>query len=510
MKKILDILKILIDIRRDVSSLNLLRKKILECLLNLEDVKFQKNINPFLENILITGLSNNDRIIVEREKQKEISLFLDKFECEDFYISCNLYYTMFIAKLFPQISKLLNNIENKLFNCKGKNINKKTRNHIIDFIEDFREKIYFTENKEELIYSINLKPLSISTENYNKYYLINDIMKPDYTSNFFSIEKEIDFLNLKNIENSELMCYPYYSDNIKCMYTMILSILKVNLENNLPTCSPYKILRNINNINYFECVNYEMAMKIYNFRPLINFNYEKFDSLDEAVAFNIYLNTKNIKGLMFNYLNKYHISYENQKVKIPEDLQINYYKQRIKDKYNINEDYSLYKLVNAYEHKGVLIFEDEDIKINPVTGDYIPLDLILNKGLSMYNLEKHHMGLLSGFTDRKIMFDRKEIKIDKIIDFCIVENIEYLYTITLNYEGEDILIARDFYLEDAEEIFLNCLEKFWKKGYLLTDYGIEKYITFGNFDKKDIKLPEWFISKNNQDFMWLKSVIKNI
>jgi hypothetical protein len=278
------------------------------------------------------------------------------------------------------------------------------------------------------------------------------------------------------------------------------------MNNNLPTCSPDKILRNLNNVNYFECVNFEMAREVYNFRHLVNFNYEKFDNIDDAVAFNIYLNTKNVNGLMFNYLNKYTIAYENEKIEVPSDLKIEYYKSQIMSKFDIKGDYNLYKLINAFEHNGKLIFEDVDTKHI----EDLPLCYFENKGLAMYNLQNHPSGLLSGFTKEDIHFDRKELKITKEVDFYLIENIEYYYSIILNYEGEDIILVRKFYIEQDEESWMTYLKKAWKKGYLITDYGLQKYISTGVFEKKDIKKPDWFLSEDYESSIQCYNILRNI
>ena len=503
---------------RDTVSLELLRTKILECLLNIKGIKFQKNINPFSNNLLLTGIAEQRRIMLKESERLEIIKYLDKFHYNDFYITCDKEKIRYITNLFKNIESQIDNLRKKVFFCKGDKIDKKKRIFIIDFLNNFDKDIYFYENSEEILYSLHLHPISTPKVDFNKSFhtLISNIMVKDYKSNFFSISSKLDRENIKRLKNSELLVYPYYNNSIKSKYIMINSLLQVNIKNNLSTCNPKNILKNLENFNFIETLNFISSQEIMKFRPLVNFNYQIFEDIEEAVCFNIYLGSNGVDGLMIKEKKIYIICYENEKIEIPSDFDKETFRHAIiyqlKKQTNIEIDYEKYKiheLVNAYNHYGVLIFEDHKTKFNPVNKLHLPLEYFQNKGLGMYNLEKDVSGFLKGISKKKVYFNRSSIKIIEPVEFNLIEKIKNYYTLLINFKDENIVLKFEVYINDDKN-WDNLLQKLWKKGYFLSEYGLQRYIDSGIIESKDIKSPDWFELENSEDLKWICSFIATI
>lgn len=517
----LNCLEFVIDKDKNLKTSFFLKEKILEHLLQKENLTFQINPNPFLNNILVSVIQGGERLLLEKEKQIEIINLLDKFDKEDFYLTKDKYLLDYYKILFNKQKDLIYSFEDQIYYFKGKRMKENERKNILLFLEKFGIDLYFHKNLEEILYSIKLNPISKINFNFNETVdnNIKKILETDYNSNFFQIKNNLDKDNIISLNNSNLLKYSYFNKIIKTKYILINSLININLEYNLPTCNLKKILDNLKYDNYFETVNYQIAEKIKKFRPLINFNFESFDNVEEAICYNIYLGEKKIKGLMIENNEKYFICYENEKVEIPEDLEIQKYKNKIIfnlkelsevemkinfDKYKIND------LVNVYNHNGILIFDDYTSKFNPVTNFHLPLDFFQNRGLYMYNLTKDVSGLLKGISEKELSFDRKKINIKEKISIEIFENIENYYNIFLNFRDEPIILSENANINNINKNWKSLIKKIWKKGYFLSDYGLQKYIETGKLEKKDIKIPEWFHFEKSDSEDWIYSIMKTL
>ena len=212
----------------------------------------------------------------------------------------------------------------------------------------------------------------------------------------------------------------------------------------------------------------------------------------------------------------YIICYENIKVEIPKDFDKEIFRHTIiyhlKNQTKIEVDYTKYKineLVNVYNHYGVLIFDDHMTKFNPVNKIHLPLEYFQNRGLGMYNLEKDVSGVLKGISKKKICFDRSSIKITNPVEFDLIEKIKNYYSILINFRDENIVLKLEVYIDDDKNWDV-LLQKLWKKGYFLSDYGLQRYIESGILESKDIKSPDWFKLENSEDLKWIHSFIATI
>ena len=129
--------EITISNERDTVSLELLRTKILECLLGIRGIKFQKNINPFSNNLLLTAILEEKRMMIEERERLNIINYLDKLHYNDFYITCDKEKILYIKNLFKNIGSQIEDLRKKVFFCKGDKLEKKKRTFLIDFFKQF-------------------------------------------------------------------------------------------------------------------------------------------------------------------------------------------------------------------------------------------------------------------------------------------------------------------------------------------------------------------------------------
>ena len=503
-------LEIIVESGKTNKSLEILLCKFLECVMEKKEIKLQKN--TFSNNsILLTFTSFGERILVEKGRYFEILSLTDNFNEGDFYLTCSEDYLSFLDLVFPELRNKVVNVSNKMFYCKN---GYKHSDYLKKFIEKFDYQIIKSkEYRDEIIYSTKLKSIEIPKIDFLKEVdtFIYEILNNKGTSEFFILDDNFSDI-LHQIENSNLIKYDYFNSSVKSIYIMIKSLIDVNIKFNLPTCSQKKILDNINSRNYIETVNFEKSVQIKKGKKIDDFNYEKFIDVNEAISYNIHLSINGINGFLFPYMNFYFVCYEGKKIEKSDkeyrSIVIGELKKKYGDEYEYQK-YSLFDLVNVFDHCGVLIFNDHKTKLNPENMKPLPIEYFENKNLNFHNLTGDVSGVLKGITEKKIFFDRSDIDIKKRIDIDLIEKIPSVYSIVLTYEDQ-IIVKNNIYIDDYQNLWLTYLMKIWRKGYYLTDYGLQRYRETGEIKLKNLKFPQWLSSNNSDDSYWLFLLLKSL
>ena len=68
----------------------------------------------------------------------------------------------------------------------------------------------------------------------------------------------------------------------------------------------------------------------------------------------------------------------------------------------------------------------------------------------------------------------------------------------------------DFYIPEKTEDFKSGIVKAIRKGYLISDTGLVRYITRSELMIEDIKFPCWFKSETDEEFLFLMNFLKQI
>ena len=245
-------------------------------------------------------------------------------------------------------------------------------------------------------------------------------------------------------------------------------------------------------------------------QKLENFKCRKFKSIDEAISYAIDLELVNIRGYLVEFRKDYYICYENM-AEIEPSRNIEKNKKMVIQELNkyIDSDnkldsYDLKDLVN------IQVFNNKPIlECNHIVYDSkpVPLNLVINKGQNMYNIT----GNLLNFRDKKYLeYDRSNFYLDRDIEIELVEKIDTYYSIVVNFDGMYISHDRDFYIPEKVDNFKEGVANAIKKGYLVSDAGLVRYITTSELLVEDIDLPCWFESNTEEEFLFLMHFFKNI
>ena len=506
-----------ISLERDKESLNFLTKKILECLLGIKDIKLQFNKDLIRKNFLITALQNEKRLMVTKKRKREILEYLDKININDFYLTCSKDKSLFLKAIFKEDYEKIKDLDDKLYYFNTKNYSKEKIEFIKDFINEFKDEVIFYEDSE-ILDTLNLTPISIPRVNIEKgvFYLIKKVLEKNYRSNFFIKKSNLDSQNKERLLDSKIPYFDCYNLTLKSKYMLILSYAKVNLNDNLTTCNPNDIIKSLKNPYILESLNFKVSEKVKNLEKIENFNYNYFSDIDKAICFNIYLGEIGVDGLLIVEMEKFYICYNNPKIEIPSDFGEDYYRTKIihalEKLTNIKVDYSKYsikELINCYNDNGVLIFEDHLTKINPIRPIHLPLEYFNSRGCGMFNLNRDTSGLLKGIFKEKLIFNDKRINITSPVEFVFTEKIKNFWKIDVIFKKSEYVLVEE--IEIKEKINLDYIfQKLWKKGYLLSKYGLQNYIDYGYIKGKDIKFRDPIELKEMEDLKWLRAFVEKI
>ena len=398
-----------------------------------------------------------------------------------------------------------------------------------EFVKNFRYNFQSVKpHKEEIDVTLGLSSLGIVPStliNYNgRLYLEIDGKKylKDYTtlSEFikekmensdlechYDIENNLDVVNLERLKQGISPLLPYYSEKDANMDRFRLSIAFAKLckTENLPMLNCKDIVSFTNDVLGFEYYTLKIGQKIeetYDELNMDNYKEHEFTSLEDALAFTIYLSGFSIKHyLMINkVLKTYVVSYVYVDILEPyqniDDMKmrlIKYYKSVTSMSIDTKElkNRSLVELIDSVIVRDHIIFHKRHpVHISPYDKTPLPLYYYDIRGYQKYSL--YNIGnVITGIFKRPPMFDREDLSIRDVV-INIIDGDVYVH---------GVKVAEDMYFLNNEKMIKHILN-IWKKGYLLTSYGLMYYIQTGKILKHAIKAPEWFTLKgsNKTDF----------
>jgi len=504
-------LEFIVDKDRDSDSLDNIRIKLFNCLLNSEEVNLQKNINFFNNTILLSFLNDNNNIRLEK-KEKELFLkFLDMFHPTDIFVTCDKDYMNYMKIIFN--NNIFTVLRNKFMYCKGLNLSELERNLITKTITNLGSQIGYYKDYQEINNILNLK--NLKKVKINTLEDISKIFEGKENSNYYLLENELDKININRLKESKLLQFNYINNSVTSKYYLLRCLLKVGMETNLPTFSLRKILENLNHPNFLETVGYQVYLKIVEAKidNIKSLKIKKFSDLEKALAYNIKLAEKEVHGIMILHHHQFNICYISDLeielgedlVKESKDMFISKFSKEEIEKYKL-ESRDLYFLTNIISvNERELILPDME-SLFTEKGNPVSVQNLENRNLYCYNvfndlfkLEKNNFG-----------FDRNKINIDVDIDIDFMEKIDFIYSLVVKNTDLDVVLKKDIFIDGDVEIIENKIRKLWKKGYFLTDYAIYRYGIMGIIKNQDIKFPEWFHSTDSESYRWLMITLDSL
>lgn len=504
-------LEFVIDKDRDSDSLDDIRIKLFNCLLDIENIDLQKNFNFFNNTILLSFLNDNNNIKLEKEEKELFLKFLDMFRQNDIFITCDKNYMEYMKIIFGD--KPFTILRNRFMYCKGMDLTENQKKLIVKVNDLIKSGIGYYPDREEINNVLNLKNLRKVKIRSEKD--ITRIFDGKEYSNYYLMTHKLDPLNITNLKESKLLFFEYLNRSVTSKYYLIKSMIRVGMEDNLPNFSLKKVIHNLNFDNYFETVDYQTYLKICTSNKIENLKMEKFKNLEEALSFNIHLAKRGIHGILIEKQQMFHICYEttenitHEEIILMESKKIilsNFSQQEIYD-YDLKNQ-SLYFLINitsfGQEKRDLVLPNNETLYTK--NGKPIPIDILENKNLFFYNLfndilklEKNHYS-----------FNRNEINIDVDVDVELIEKIDFIYSVSVKNTDLEVMLKRDIFLDGDVEIMEKSIKKLWKKGYFLTDYAIYRYRLMGLLKNQDIRFPSWFQSNDVTSYQWLISTLSSL
>lgn len=227
---------------------------------------------------------------------------------------------------------------------------------------------------------------------------------------------------------------------------------------------------------------------------LNNYREHEFDNKEEALAFCIYLSGFDIKYLLIedHVIQTYCVSYVFDELLEPV-ADVREAKKRVlrhyKGKTDINalKNKSLEYMLSGIEVRDHIVFPTPEVQhISPIDKEPLPLYYYTTKGCNYHGIFCRG-ALLKGLFKYIPQFN----EILDLPDVTIKVDMD-----GIKIEGKQLYSENDF--DDYEELKMH-LELLWKRGYLLTSYGLTYYLETGNISKNCIYLPEWFTLKNSNE-----------
>ena len=469
-----------------------MRKHLLKCLLR-KDISFQEDINPFKNTVLLTISEDDERLKTEERELKRITKEINTLKDSYRPVKCHYDYTRFIMDLFKKYSIKFKIIDNALYYCPSKNSIFLER-----FLKIFDKDIIYSI--DDLTYFLNLKRISLPPVNLSETpeKLISDILNHDNKSNYFLIESKKDKINIERINRSENPRFYYNHSTLKSKYILLTSLVKVNKENNLPTNTISKMIKNLSFRDEIETFNYYYYKLLAKSEKIDDFQFNTFPEINLAISHIIDLEKIGIRGILIEnnvcYRNKERIKFLNN-CNINREYISEILRNLTSDDF-IFEDYTLKDLVNMQIRYRIPYPEESDTII-----DY---DMVENKGMNMYNLT----GKITDFSIGKFpKFNRDNINLSLDFEVELIEKIDTYYSPIITIDGTKFMIDKDFYFPyDIKKIRIG-FDKMFTKGYFLTDFGLMRYINTGEISKRDICIPGWLKSDNDIEFKILLNFI---
>lgn len=491
------------SIKLNSNDYNYFCENLLKCSEN-EGIFLQKDMNYFQNSYMLTGFHLENHYKISDEDYSGIKKVISKLGKNSRIISCDFEFNQFITELFKNYKTMIYKIGCDTLFYKT---NSKHSMFLEKFFNIFTEKLVHSKNN--LTYYLNLKRLSLpEIDLKNPYIFKQHIYSGNSESDFYRADKYA-LENVMRLNTGQLLKFPYHKGTIKEKFILLKSLLRVNREENLPTNNIHKIIKNLGDHDYIETFNYYYYNLICNHEKIEDFRSRRFETLEKAVSFSIDLEIKDIRGYLIEFMGDFFICYENDediqpsgnieknKLKVIEEL------EKYISKDNNLKEYSLDELINIQIFNNeVVIGTDIIVKDKP-----LPLDLIINRGVNIYNLT----GNLLDFKNKNYLdYDRSNFNLDKNIEIELIEKIDTYYSIIINFENMHINYDMDFYIPEKTEDFESGIAKAIRKGYLISDTGLVRYITRSELMIEDIKFPCWFKSETDEEFLFLMNFLKQI
>ena len=374
----------------------------------------------------------------------------------------------YICFLFPSIVEY-----EKYIVVKNSNIDQ-----IYKLIKKYESRLCFHKNEREL-------------QKVAKYEKIDN--------NFYLMETKEDKENIKRIARSELPRYFYHKSSLKEKYYLVRSLIRLSEEKNLPSRYSKFVVDSLNKDRTVGMFDMELYKKLHTPEEE-NFRSRGFETLEDALVYNIQLSNKNIHGILLPCCMKFYICYVNEEeiestMKL-EEARVQIIKNLV---HKFSENYHFYH----YDLDYLISISCE--KEKPIFMDKIEemeLEHYMEKDYYIYNFYND----LSTFKKNYSEVDRSGIEIDKSFTLIVNEKIDYIYDIVIRFGDFSVTLLEDYLVEDDFADFLDEIKIAFKKGYFLTDIGLFRFMTTGIFFKPDIKKPDWM--KENYNFV--RNALRNI
>ena len=492
------------DIRLNSQNFTDFCEKLLKCS-ESRNLYLQKDMNYFQNTYILSAFDEPDHYKINNDDCDGMKKLISKIGKNSKIISCEYEFNDFIIELFK-------NYKTSIFKIGCNTLFYKTNTNKTNFFDVFFS-IFSPQiviSKKNLTHYLNLKRLCIPNVDFKNPSILKQKIYSDKSESKFYVADRFSKENISRLNMGNLLKFEYHTGTVKEKFILLKSLIEVNSRENLPTNTIKKIIDNINYHDYIETFNYYYYNLICNYPKIEDFKSRKFKTLEESLSYAIDLELNNIRGYLLKLRNHYYICYqgereiepsgniENNKLKVKKEI-----KRFISDNF-ILEDYTLEQLINIqiFNNKPFLDTDNSIYQINPV-----PLKLLLNKGINMYNIT----GRLLDFENKEYLeYDRSNFNLDKEIEIELVEKIDTYYSIIINFEGVYINYDKDFYIPEKVEEFKKGIVEAIKKGYLISDFGLVRYVTTSELMIEDIKLPCWFHSETDEEFLFLMNFFKEI
>lgn len=460
-----------LEMTLDISSFNEIQEynilMFVRHLLGSDEINMKKGIDPwdqtktlefyYFKERLYTPHRNKILESIQPYKENNV-LYLDDRDMKKY-----------ICHLFPSVVE-----HEKYIVVKNTDIDQ-----IYKLIKKYENRLCFHKNERELQ----------KVANYEK-----------IDNNFYLMETTNDKENIHRIERGETPRYYYHKQTLKEKYYLIKSLIRISRQKNLPSCYTKFIVDNLNKDHTIGIFDMELYRSLHVTDEEKTFRSRGFDTLEEALIFNIQLSNQNIHGILLPCCVKFYICYENDK---EVDLKMN-----IEDARN-----QIIKiLVHEFSENYHFYHYDLDYLVSISCKDDKPvfMDKLDDMGLEQYMERSYHIynfyNDLTTFKKEYFQIDRTDLDIDKSFSFMINEKIDYIYDITIRFQDFRVLLLEDYLVEDDFNDFLDEIKVAFRKGFFLSDMGLYNFMTTGMFREQDIRKPDWM----NEDYNFARNVLRNI
>lgn len=141
---------------------------------------------------------------------------------------------------------------------------------------------------------------------------------------------------------------------------------------------------------------------------------------------------------------------------------------------------------------GVTAHEGDIVYRNPGTGKILPFDIVHS-----FNTYKNGLDISQPNYD-----PHKDVNITIPIEVVIDVIDDCHVSISIKTNKEEVFLCETFPLQNRRpgqiELIRYLIKKLWKKGYLLSDYGLACVYHYGKYETGCIQKPWWFLPKTSE------------